>query len=424
MQEIDNKEFDLLVRGMMQDAEEEAPSEAWSAISTGLDRVAPMRKRVPMSWIYRTVAGVAVAAGLAAAIIIPRKDSSDPTPVEIAANPDISPIQPFTPSPEMSDPTHPSPVTTKPSGGSTGRNLLAQAPIVQNNGSPSQEDTTTPVDTPAEDSTSEAESVVTSSPDETPLTALAPFPEEESPSTPDETTHCDPFAVAQWDESAHSSSQGLSLTVGGNLQSNGDPTQRGGIVGVMRSPGRNSTTTISENGTSSEFAIPLSVGIGARYYLSNRFALGAGISYSYLARTFEGTYREVSDGQVTRNVSGQIHHTIQYIGVPLGVYFDVLKGDWVSLYLSGGGSVEKAIMNKYTISNDPSDIHYSDPAGGLQFSLGVGGGVQFKLSPLLGLYIDPGIRYYFGDQPRSIRTEQPVTFSIEAGLRFNFGAKR
>ena len=58
-----------------------------------------------------------------------------------------------------------------------------------------------------------------------------------------------------------------------------------------------------------------------------------------------------------------------------------------------------------------------------QFSAGLGLGVEFKLTPWLGLYLDPAFRYYFRPdlQPRSLRTIQPLRFDVEAGLRFSLG---
>ena len=53
-------------------------------------------------------------------------------------------------------------------------------------------------------------------------------------------------------------------------------------------------------------------------------------------------------------------------------------------------------------------------------SCGAGVGVEFRLSGKLGLYLDPGVRYYFpNSQPKSIRTDKPFMFNFDAGLRFS-----
>ena len=86
------------------------------------------------------------------------------------------------------------------------------------------------------------------------------------------------------------------------------------------------------------------------------------------------------------------------------------------------GIAEKLLDNHYLVHDGDGDIHFHQKTDGLQFSTGVGVGVEFKFSPNVGLYFDPTIRYYFDcDQPRSIRTIQPVRLDIEAGLRFSLG---
>jgi hypothetical protein len=47
--------------------------------------------------------------------------------------------------------------------------------------------------------------------------------------------------------------------------------------------------------------------------------------------------------------------------------------------------------------------------------------VEFLLGRRVGLYLDPGVNYYFPcSQPRSIRTEKPLLLNFDVGLRFNF----
>ena len=57
---------------------------------------------------------------------------------------------------------------------------------------------------------------------------------------------------------------------------------------------------------------------------------------------------------------------------------------------------------------------------GVQGSADLGLGVQMKISDHLGLYLDPSAKYYFGaNQPKTIRTQQPVMFNLEFGVRFD-----
>ena len=89
--------------------------------------------------------------------------------------------------------------------------------------------------------------------------------------------------------------------------------------------------------------------------------------------------------------------------------------------IEGGGTVEKGLSNRYTIHDKSSDIHFKGEFDGLQFSAGLGMGVELKLVGGLGIYVDPSLRYYFDcSQPTSIRTEEPLMMTMDIGFRFNF----
>ena len=90
----------------------------------------------------------------------------------------------------------------------------------------------------------------------------------------------------------------------------------------------------------------------------------------------------------------------------------------IGLYTFGGGTVEKAISNKFSV--DGSSLTHKESVDGFQWSAAIGLGVQFQLTDFLGLYIDPSLRYYFkGNQPTSIRTQQPLMMNFEVGLRWD-----
>ena len=100
------------------------------------------------------------------------------------------------------------------------------------------------------------------------------------------------------------------------------------------------------------------------------------------------------------------------------------NGRW-RLHTFVGGTGEFLVDNDYLIHASPKDIHYHQRGNSIQWSAAGGLGVEFRLTPAVGLYVDPSIRYYFcaGNQPRSIRTIQPLRMEVEAGVRFSFGAQ-
>lgn len=180
----------------------------------------------------------------------------------------------------------------------------------------------------------------------------------------------------------------------------------------------NSTKTISQAGESS-YSIPLSLGLGVRFYISQRWSFGTGVQYSMLNRTFDGTYtvRDANDVEV-RKISAEISNTQQYIGVPVALYYDFVQRKDMSVYAFGGAAFEKAVSNRYKISGAP-DVMVKESKHGLQSSLSFGFGISYNLSEHIGLYLDPSLSYYFDcGQPVSIRTQQPLQLAFTAGLRF------
>lgn len=171
------------------------------------------------------------------------------------------------------------------------------------------------------------------------------------------------------------------------------------------------------------FQLPFSVGIGAKYNFTSRLALGLGVRYTNLSRTFVGAFVS-ADGIIVPQTD--IDNAQHWLGIPLNFYYDIVnRGRW-RVHAFAGGSAELLADDHYLVHYSPKDLHYHQRHNTpLQWSVAGGIGVEFKLTPLLGIYLDPAFRYYFDTsrQPRSLRTIQPLRFDIEAGLRFSFGER-
>lgn len=219
----------------------------------------------------------------------------------------------------------------------------------------------------------------------------------------------DPFAVLQAGDarprkSPNSPSIYAKGLVGGN---NSDGMFR--RAGAMMSPGV-SGTGISELSASS-YGVPMTVGLGVRIYFLPRVSAGTGVDYTLLTRTFTGEYNDQA---------GTFLHSLQYVGIPLNLYFDVISSERIKFYLHAGGEVEWCVSNRYTMYSTP-DVTLSEPVKKLQYSVGAGLGVEFTLTDRIGLFVDPGFQYYFySSQPKSVRTEKPLFVNFNTGLRFTF----
>ena len=213
------------------------------------------------------------------------------------------------------------------------------------------------------------------------------------------------------------------LTISGLASSNSrSGNSSGGISRPMMSVSRPGSATegspVKENEGSCNYGIPLSFGLGAKIIFTPRWSLGVGVNFSMLSRTFSGTYTTYAeDGAPTVTPYSKIRNVQSYVGIPVNAYFSIVKSKAVDFYAYAGGIVEKCVSNRFRMAE--TDGLYREKVEGFQFSANAGLGVEFIVADMLGIYIDPSIRYYFPDdrQPKSIRTIQPLTLGFEMGFR-------
>lgn len=162
-------------------------------------------------------------------------------------------------------------------------------------------------------------------------------------------------------------------------------------------------------------SIPLSFGINVRKDINKRFALESGLTYTYLSTHFtkRGTPEYEADLR------------LHYLGVPLNLITNVWTNKSWSVYISAGGMIEKGLRSVYTQNRIYENKKYNASAktdiDGFQFSLNAATGISYRLSNNWNLYFEPRISYFFdNDQPMSIRTEKPLVFGLNGGIRFDF----
>ncbi|MBP5539997.1 MAG: hypothetical protein J6X69_09315 [Bacteroidales bacterium] len=194
--------------------------------------------------------------------------------------------------------------------------------------------------------------------------------------------------------------------------------QHTGYSGVSGG-GRPDHSYFRETGESS-YTIPLTFGINFTYDVLPKLSIGLGVNYTRLSRHFSGTYYQLqADGSFDAGTDyDNIYNIQQFIGIPLSVYYHIVRTKHINFYVYANGTVEKCIGNAWTANNRA--VNYNEPVKGVQFNTGAGIGVDFMLTPLVSIYLDPNVKYYFGlNQPKSIRTKQPFMLGFEAGVRFH-----
>ena len=189
-------------------------------------------------------------------------------------------------------------------------------------------------------------------------------------------------------------------------------------TGVIRRPTLSAApvkTSVTQTEPGDTYGIPLSFGVGTKIGFNSRWSLGVGINYTMLNRKFYGDYTKVEDSRI-ESIKSDIRNTQHYVGIPVNAYYNIVENKFVNFYAYAGGAVEKCVSDEYRVM--AKDILHKERVAGVQASANIGIGAEFMLGNHLGIYIDPSARYYFNcNQPKSIRTAQPLMLGFEMGLR-------
>ena len=86
-----------------------------------------------------------------------------------------------------------------------------------------------------------------------------------------------------------------------------------------------------------------------------------------------------------------------------------------------GQAKEKYILNNKVEKKETQDLNEKP----FQWSVNASVGLQYNISPSIGLYAEPGVSYYFNDGTsiKTIYKDKPCNFNLNLGLRFTFGNK-
>ena len=395
-------EQDLLFRSILEDSQEAVPERVWNGIEKELDILA--RRRSAMIWFRRTAVGFAAAATVAVGVFFGiDRDIQHSGPAAISLV-----------SPEGNG----SPVAVVEPEQNERKELLAMnVEKTSAAAGAEKEELTCIVEETADVPETYNEDEVPQIKDEMHTDRNRPEQKQEQENTAQKE---DRFPEIWPDEEVRTGKKrGASIVLSGLTGTNS--AQNNGRINPMMRPAISSApkqTGIRETSTNSSYGVPVSFGVGLKFDLSPRWSMSAGLNYTLLTRRFYGTYNQVGgDGVILNSVSSDIRNTQHYIGIPVNVYYNIINHGKVNLYAYAGGSAERCIGDKYLVLD--SDIRHSEKAEGIQLSTNIGLGAEFILGRHLGIYIDPSLRYYFDcEQPKSIRTVQPLMFGFEMGLRF------
>lgn len=399
MHEEFDDNFDLFVKSMMEDAEEEIPAGLWDRIESRLPQKSPA-----IIWWKRLGFVVAACAALAFILngILDKPDHITIVPQDEQRTTAQAIVH-------SSEPT----VQQTVIGEKTAiREVQAQASTAGSLDVPQKaEETIVSQNDPISAEIEKLEDMSDEKSDEKPGSGL-----------PKQTYEQEWNSFLFQEQKSQKFTKRLSTTLLGSFGANDNIKNKGQENGRTAAPTilGDARTGIIESGESF-YSIPVSFGVGARMYLTDRLSAGIGINFSILTRSFTGTYQKSDGSMITERISdADVTHKMLYIGIPVNLYYDILQTNLLRFYTYAGGTAEKCLYNKYKVLGDSGEASLSESVNGMQWSAALGLGIQFNLSEHTGLYLDPNARYYFDcNQPKNIRTQKPFTFNIEAGIRFN-----
>lgn len=404
MSEKNNNIFenDLLMRAILEGGQEEVPGRVWDAVSERLDKASDVKVRKPVKlWWRRAGMAVAAAAAVVAAVVLVERGEDTVEMVPRALQGDM--IAVVEPEAAVTEDTEVE--AERVVSQTSGAELLAYVPKVVTAKDDVIADNVV-IDVVVEEVENNENSRNTIS--------------DESPDiTAEKVTEMYADDFEDWEDETPVRQVKTSFVISGLTGSAGskNPTASGPLKApsVILAP---TETGIREKENQTHYGIPVSMGAGVRFEFSPRWSLGVGLNYTNLSRTLQGTYTHVNEaGSIDDLVTSDIKNNQHYLGVPVNIYLNILNNNQVNFYTYAGGTVEKCLANKYHVLT--GNIMHKKAVKGVQLSAAVGLGAEFMLTKHAGLYIDPSLRYYFDcDQPKSIRTAQPLTFGMELGLRF------
>ena len=161
-----------------------------------------------------------------------------------------------------------------------------------------------------------------------------------------------------------------------------------------------------------EHKAPLTFGLKLGYSITQRLWVESGVQYSKLSSTF---VRDMRGSELTSE------QALHYVGVPLGVGYRIFDVGPLSFYGVAGAQADFNVKAKSSTEGVETTAVKDD----VQFSANAALGAQVKLTPHLGIYVEPGARYYFdnGSDVQNYFKDKKLNFNLQVGARWNIGGK-
>ena len=154
---------------------------------------------------------------------------------------------------------------------------------------------------------------------------------------------------------------------------------------------------------------PVSVGLQVAFGIAPRLSLSTGLVYT---RTSSDFYPYAPGS------SYNVHQVLHYVGIPVGLNYEFWQSRGFHAYVMAGAEAD------YNVKNDTEEEGVKKENAKrdrVQFSGKASLGAQYDITPKVGLYIEPGAKYYFdnGSHVENTFKDKKLNFNLQFGLRFN-----
>ena len=154
---------------------------------------------------------------------------------------------------------------------------------------------------------------------------------------------------------------------------------------------------------------PVSVGLQVAFGIAPRLSLSTGMVYT---RTSSDFYPYAPSSNYN------VHQVLHYVGIPVGLNYEFWQSGGFHAYVMAGAEAD------YNVKNDTEEEGVKKENAKrdrVQLSGKASLGAQYDITPKVGLYIEPGAKYYFdnGSHVENTFKDKKLNFNLQFGLRFN-----
>ena len=186
-----------------------------------------------------------------------------------------------------------------------------------------------------------------------------------------------------------------------------DPTA-GGIYGEEYLLASYKAIQRNQQGNAKHHA-PVSVGLQVAFGIAPRLSLSTGLVYT---RTSSDFYPYAPSSNYN------VHQVLHYVGIPVGLNYEFWQSGGFHAYVMAGAEAD------YNVKNDTEEEGVKKENAKrdrVQLSGKASLGAQYDITPKVGLYIEPGAKYYFdnGSHVENTFKDKKLNFNLQFGLRFN-----